>query len=395
MPTITTKALQSLAKGKQSTGTLAEKLGSRGAGVLEFTRTPSGGVHAAFRYSSRGIRERAQLGPWDETSAERSLAALRRRAHELAQLHLDGKPVRVEAGGSLRQMLTDYTGQLGNPATAAAAAAAFKKNIGEKFMLMPANAVTGEQVRSWLAAMVRRGCTRQVNKVRSYLHAAFELQLAAGRDPRASAASTSAYGITANPVASGTVRVAEFDVAGDRVLTDEELRQLWKSLPDDDAGRAVQLSIRLGGQRAEQLVGAVLIDGPAVRMLDPKGARSQPRVHVVPVPAAALPILEGIKSGAAIFGGLAAEKVRAAAGGDYQHIRRTVETRLAELGIGSDVRARTQSHGLTGVQVRHYDRADYGPQIAAALARWNERLDAMMKDEKKSNVRPLRKARAA
>src|SRR3546814_2144248 len=40
-------------------------------------------------------------------------------------------------------------------------------------------------------------------------------------------------------------------------------------------------------------------------------------------------------------------------------LRRTVETRLAAVGIGQDVRARLQTHGLGGVQQRHYDRHDY------------------------------------
>jgi molybdopterin-guanine dinucleotide biosynthesis protein A len=40
-------------------------------------------------------------------------------------------------------------------------------------------------------------------------------------------------------------------------------------------------------------------------------------------------------------------------------IRRTVETLLASKGISRDIRSQIQSHGLSGVQVRHYDRHDY------------------------------------
>lgn len=48
-------------------------------------------------------------------------------------------------------------------------------------------------------------------------------------------------------------------------------------------------------------------------------------------------------------------------------LRRTVETRLAEAGVSLEVRAQLQSHGLGGVQSRHYDRADYLVQKRGAL----------------------------
>src|SRR3546814_12175090 len=48
-------------------------------------------------------------------------------------------------------------------------------------------------------------------------------------------------------------------------------------------------------------------------------------------------------------------------------LRRTVEARLAAVGIGQDVRARLQTHGLGGVQQRHYDRHDYLDEVRAAL----------------------------
>ncbi len=39
----------------------------------------------------------------------------------------------------------------------------------------------------------------------------------------------------------------------------------------------------------------------------------------------------------------------------------------ASLGIGREVRAQLQSHGLGGVQDRHYDDHDYMPEKRAAL----------------------------
>src|SRR3546814_8752358 len=61
-------------------------------------------------------------------------------------------------------------------------------------------------------------------------------------------------------------------------------------------------------------------------------------------------------------------------------LRRTVETRLAAAGIGQDVRARLQSHGLGGVQQRHYDRHDYLDEVRAAL----ETLRSLLIADRKS-----------
>lgn len=48
-------------------------------------------------------------------------------------------------------------------------------------------------------------------------------------------------------------------------------------------------------------------------------------------------------------------------------LRRTIETRLAAAGVSRETRAQLQSHGLSGVQVRHYDRHDYLKEKKEAL----------------------------
>lgn len=68
------------------------------------------------------------------------------------------------------------------------------------------------------------------------------------------------------------------------------------------------------------------------------------------------------------------------------NLRRTAETHMAALGISSDVRAQIQSHGLGGIQARHYDRHDYMPEKRAALALWVRRF----KDARDTVKRPAR-----
>lgn len=50
-----------------------------------------------------------------------------------------------------------------------------------------------------------------------------------------------------------------------------------------------------------------------------------------------------------------------------KRIRSGVETLLASARIGSDIRGRLQSHGIAGVQARHYDGHDYMEEKRHAL----------------------------
>lgn len=60
--------------------------------------------------------------------------------------------------------------------------------------------------------------------------------------------------------------------------------------------------------------------------------------------------------------------------------RRTIETKLASLGITKDHRAQLQSHGLSGVQNKHYDRHDYMQEKASILLIWEKFLYDFLSD---------------
>ena len=67
-------------------------------------------------------------------------------------------------------------------------------------------------------------------------------------------------------------------------------------------------------------------------------------------------------------------------------IRRTAETLAASKGISRDVRAQIQSHGLSGVQARHYDKHDYREEKRRSLESWA----AVLRGELGGNVLLLR-----
>jgi hypothetical protein len=70
-------------------------------------------------------------------------------------------------------------------------------------------------------------------------------------------------------------------------------------------------------------------------------------------------------------------------------LRRTVETQLAAAHASKETRARLQSHGLSGVQNRHYNMHEYLDEMRAAL----ETLYRLLTSTS-ANVVPIKRDRA-
>ena len=77
-------------------------------------------------------------------------------------------------------------------------------------------------------------------------------------------------------------------------------------------------------------------------------------------------------------GTLSAWAVEASGQPDFRakRVRSGVETLLASARISSDIRGRLQSHGISGVQARHYDGHDYVEEKRQALETLFRLLDA-------------------
>ena len=75
---------------------------------------------------------------------------------------------------------------------------------------------------------------------------------------------------------------------------------------------------------------------------------------------------------------------------DFQakRIRSGVETLLASARISSEIRGRLQSHGISGVQARHYDGHDYMDEKRHALVT----LHKLVTTSKAGNVIPFKAA---
>ena len=419
-------------------------LGGRGTGTLEARALQSGAVAFYLRTTARtGQRTRIPIGIGidfaiaKEKAAELSLryqrgerdlrAALdaeqreRERQHREAQERAAADAVKQQA--TLGALLTAYADQLerdGKP-SARSVRKAVERNVRDawpKLWNTPAANVSTDALVSIVAKPANDGKLREAAKLRSYLRAAYAAAVKARQKPDASPALRDLQ-IRVNP-ARDIATIDGASNARDRALSLAELRAYWKrirTLPDPD-GALLQFHLLTGGQRIEQLARVTLADFDAdtqsIRLRDGKGRRKTPRPHDVPLISEASEAMQGMQSGAAgpyVFTATAGtssathatvlhrlrgvvEAMQAA--DELEHgpftigdLRRTVETRLADAGVSADVRAHLQSHGLGGVQARHYDRHDYMREKRAAL----ETLHRIVTGHAAS-VTPIRKRKA-
>jgi integrase len=161
----------------------------------------------------------------------------------------------------------------------------------------------------------------------------------------------------------------------------------------------------LGGQRIAQLARLrepdINPEAEIIRLQDSKGRSGIPRDHLLPLTKRVRETLQAVPHvdgpGEWIFStdgrsSLRPETVSVAVAKystwlgkkvkvkpfKARDLRRTCETRLAELGIGKDTRAQLLSHGVSGVQAKHYDRYAYIKEKREALERWQEYLDGLL-----------------
>ena len=264
---------------------------------------------------------------------------------------------------------------------------------------LPANQVTGEQVADMMRRVLELGKGRTANKLRSYVRAAYQVGIAA-RSKASIPLHFKAYRITSNPGAD-TVPDESENKPDKNPLSAADLRTYWQTIKPMPGfmGAVLRLHLLTGGQRIEQLVKLLTADATdtTITLYDGKGRPGKaPRPHTVPlVPMAAAALLECRPEGTYAIS--TDKEGQTTKGADRKHqrgdthissstlsdwaveaavnipgfatkrIRSGVETLLASARITTEIRGRLQSHGITGVQARHYDGHDYMEEKRHAL----------------------------
>jgi len=404
-------------------------------GALQARKLASGAVQLYWRYSLGGKTSREPIGVYDPSAPPKKLqptlrgygvAAALEKCRELADVHT----ARAETGGlreakaekrksfiaqkaveaekterTLQKLLDAYVAHLKTQERRSHVDAdqIFKRHVSEAWPGVaeaPAVDLTPEQVLDMLRRLIEAGKGRTANKLRSYMRAAYQCAL----DVRTTASIPvvfKSFGVVFNPAAQ-TRRSPQFDRADKRPFSKAELKAYWQLLAHRPGAEAAVLRLHLltGGQRIEQFVRLkwTEVSDEAFTIFDGKGRPGQgSRPHQVPllrlaVADLALLTCEG-EFAISTTGGKKPISVRTLAGwahtivGDaidgfqLKRIRSGVETLLAAHGVSREVRGHLQSHGLTGVQARHYDGHDYMAEKRSSLDILYRELSTLLRDQ--------------
>lgn len=415
------------------------------AGSLE-ARKLSSGVALYWRYTLAGKTERVLIGNYhakappkatEPTARGYSVEAARLAAQDLAKAHKENlahgghrglleaeaeaerlkaeaqadairkaEAIKTEAAKyNLTKLLDaycDHIERLGRRSHKDARSI-FRIHVNEawpEIAATPANQVTGEQVADMMRKTLESGKGRTANKLRSYIRAAYQTALLA-RSKASIPVQFKEYRITHNPAAE-TAPDENQNNPDKNPLSAQELRDYWqiiKPMPGFK-GAVLRLHLLTGGLRIEQLVALKTsnVTGNAITLYDGKGRPGKaPRPHSVPLLADAARALaeckpEGVYAistdggkthlAATSLSRWAVVAAESIPGFATKRIRSGVETLLASARISTDIRGRLQSHGISGVQARHYDGYDYMDEKRQAL----ETLFRLLNEPETDNV---------
>ncbi len=318
-----------------------------------------------------------------EQRAEQQAAHAARRAAASVKVQADEHTLAL-----LCDNYCDYLESLGR-SSHSDARSIFRLHVKEAWpeeAALPAKDVTPEQIADMMRKLLEAGKGRTSNKLRSYLHAAYQVARAAKSKPSIPVAFKD-FGVKINPVSDTAPDEAQNN-ADKNPLKEEELRTYWRIIRDTSGFKAAALRVHLltGSQRIAQFVRLRTehIGKDEFLLFDGKGRPGRPpREHPIPlIKAAAQALKECAPKGEYALstdGGethlapttlsdWAVEIVgNAIEGFQTKRLRSGVETVLAKAKISGEMRGRLQSHGIAGVQARHYDGHDYMDEKQEAL----------------------------
>jgi integrase len=247
---------------------------------------------------------------------------------------------------------------------------------------MPVDAVTRKDIATRLVAIGREHGSITAARTRAALSAFFTWAMQMGI-------------VEANPVL-GTAKPQD-TTPRDRVLSDAELAAIWRACGDDDFGRIVRLLILMPCRRSE--IGGMrwdeLVDLERGLWTLPAERSKNGRAHTLPLLPMALTIIKAVPRMATrdhLFGvrangftrwedAKAALDARSGVTGWVLHdIRRTVATKMADLGVPPHVIEQVLNHvsghksGVAGI----YNRSSYEREVRSALALWHDHVRTLI-----------------
>lgn len=395
-----------------------DSTGERGAGRLGVKVQPSGQKVFYFRYFVDAKAKMVQLGKYPEMSLSVARDAAREMSAQL-KAGTDPKTEKVKSEvaaaeavkthaikGTIQQLFDGYTERMRQDKKRTWETVR-KELYKETFAVIEpdtkASHVTPAHIRTILAGMIQRGAPVQSNRVRSYLHSAFQYGLRSDFDP-AELSQGITYGLTQNPV-SVVPRQESAEKVGETWLRIDEV---WQLLDTFGAAKNVgqqsyallKLLFYTGGQRPYEILNLKWtdIDFQEKTLTIPAHISKNKTPHLVPLIASAFEIIRQLKKRnyaksdylfvAYKDPSKSYDPDSLAQAVDYfrasnpafrkfvpRDIRRTVKTLQGELQISKSIRDILMNHSKNDVSSKHYDRYDFYKEKKEALELWEKRLN--------------------
>ncbi|MEL7798750.1 tyrosine-type recombinase/integrase [Idiomarina loihiensis] len=407
-------------KAKVNQYELFENTERRGAGRLGVRVLRSSGKMFIFRYFFEGRRQYITLGKFGDTPSSLSLMDARLKAEELSEVVLNGEDPKqliqkrkdaqelhtrqMSTRGTLKQLLDSYVHHMKETDKRTfneVRAALYKEVLSKIDNSSPASEVETSSFVRILAEMIDRGATTQSNRVRSYLHAAYQFGMKLDNNPRHTRYGLK-FNILHNPI-TAIPRQADAERALTRYLTFEELEYFFSTLPQvkkvgSQTVLILKLCIFLGGQRPFEVLGTPWssIDLERKEFLIPAQVSKNKKQHLVPLSDSAVSILLSLKrlnpdsqyptsSSSSKLKPLKSSSLSRAVirfRNDHtdflsftpRDLRRTCKTMMGTLGISKLDRDKLQNHTINDISSKHYDHYDYYQEKKMAIEIWDRKI---------------------
>ncbi len=353
---------------------------------LVFRVTPNGIKSWSFRFRATGRLARATIGQYPAIG----LTAARARADAMRQ--------EVAAGGNPAERRRQDRAGAGTKTFSALAERylaeharrkkrshkADERNLRKHVLPYWGNrayaGIKRADVIERLEALVTAGKPTLANRVQSLISSVFTFAMDADL-------------VEANPC--HRLRKRGIENIGYRVLSDDEIRLFWPGVVETPRSRHTGLGLRLALLTAARVFLLELLE-PEQQFLFPTRSRRGGAMQ-------GNSLTQAMDYFSGRVAGELSDNLSRNAGEAMRtwkldpptphDLRRTVETRLAELRVPKEIRDRVLNHIPSDVGSKHYNRHDYADEKRAALTRWSAAISSILGGRPGGSVIDLATAR--
>lgn len=293
-----------------------------------------------------------------------------------------------------------------------------KNNAADFFgRTTPPAEITPKDVVNYVSTYYKAGHRGAADKARSYLAATFSWAIKSANDYTVSVRQD--WGLKHNPAADVAKDHGAVGVR-DRNLSAAEMRIFWNACSDGNAGftEGTEVCLKLimaCGQRVQEtlrLEGADLDLDEKLWKMPAHKTKGKKNPHTIPLPDIIIADLRRLKekhgngtlfpakhdsSATGVLGSLGiahavrryvTEEDAEIAPFQARDLRRTWKSRAHDAGVDRFTRDLIQQHAKNDTGSKNYDRADYLPQMRAAMKKWDRWLRAVLAGETPEPVKP-------